>query len=339
MPLGPAPTALDYTQVLTHAFDESTGRLRVDGFGGGALSHTTSSVALGDGTNLLTSTTVGGDIGLDVNIINSALTMDIVHTGDSVRLGDGTSFLTSTTVGGDIGLDTYIINDLNYGTVGAATVRTAAQIGNATGAAAFNAGTTTAQTLRVVLPTDQTSIPVTQSGTWNITNISGTVSLPTGAATAANQATEISSLSSIDTKLTTTNASLATIDAGIPAALGQAAMAASMPVVIASNQSNVPVSIADLTIATAATATSSITTTGTVIAFSNIRAARIAPAADSTAINFLWSLDTSSGPTTSTGESVGTGINFNSTRELLNFSIRVATASSTGTLIIHTWDD
>ena len=31
------------------------------------------------------------------------------------------------------------------------------------------------------------TFPATESGTWNITNISGTVSLPTGAATAANQ--------------------------------------------------------------------------------------------------------------------------------------------------------
>jgi|ERR1019366_4672720 hypothetical protein len=51
--------------------------------------------------------------------------------------------------------------------------------------------------------------------------------LPTGAATAANQTTEITSL--------------AAIDAGIPAALGQTTMAASMPVVIASNQSAIPV--------------------------------------------------------------------------------------------------
>lgn len=73
--------------------------------------------------------------------------------------------------------------DTNYGAVGANTLRTAAQIGNATGAAAFNAGTTTAQTLRVVLPTDQTAIPITdnggsitvdgtvaatQSGTWTV---------------------------------------------------------------------------------------------------------------------------------------------------------------------------
>jgi hypothetical protein len=39
--------------------------------------------------------------------------------------------------------------DTNYGTVGASTIRTAAQIGNATGAADFNNGATDAQTLRV----------------------------------------------------------------------------------------------------------------------------------------------------------------------------------------------
>lgn len=39
---------------------------------------------------------------------------------------------------------------------------------------------------------------VTQNGTWNITNISGTVPLPTGAATSANQTTEIASLQLLD---------------------------------------------------------------------------------------------------------------------------------------------
>jgi len=70
--------------------------------------------------------------------------------------------------------------DTNYGTVGASTIRTAAQIGNATGAAAFNAGTTTSQTLRVVLPTDQTSIPVTQSTSpWVISGTVTVSNLPT----------------------------------------------------------------------------------------------------------------------------------------------------------------
>ena len=35
---------------------------------------------------------------------------DLLHTQDSVRLGDGTSFYTSTTVGPDIGLDVNLIN-------------------------------------------------------------------------------------------------------------------------------------------------------------------------------------------------------------------------------------
>jgi hypothetical protein len=46
-----------------------------------------------------------------------------------------------------------------------------------------------------------TSIAVTQSGTWNITNISGTISLPTGAATSALQTTGNTSLASIATAL------------------------------------------------------------------------------------------------------------------------------------------
>lgn len=75
------------------------------------------------------------------------------------------------------------------------------------------------------------SIAATQSGTWNITNISGTVSLPTGAATAANQTTELASLSSIDGKL---------------ASLGQKVMTGSVPVVIASNQSAVTVTASNL---------------------------------------------------------------------------------------------
>lgn len=99
--------------------------------------------------------------------------------------------------------------DINYGTVGASTLRTASQIGNATGAALFGAGTTTAQVLRVVLPTDQTSIPAVQSGTWNITNISGTVSLPTGASTSANQTTIITSLQLIDNPIGSVSAGTA----------------------------------------------------------------------------------------------------------------------------------
>jgi len=46
--------------------------------------------------------------------------------------------------------------DTDYGVVGPETLRTASQIGNATGAADFGLGATTAQTLRVVQVNDQT---------------------------------------------------------------------------------------------------------------------------------------------------------------------------------------
>lgn len=65
------------------------------------------------------------------------------------------------------------------------------------------------------------SVNAVQSGAYNITNISGTVSLPTGAATSANQ--------------TTANASLSSIDSKTPP-LGQALSAASVPVVLPATQ-------------------------------------------------------------------------------------------------------
>lgn len=78
-----------------------------------------------------------------------------------------------------------------------------------------------AASLAVVLASDQSAIPASQSGTWNITNISGVVSLPTGAAT---------------------EATLAAASAKLPATLGQKAMAASLAVVLASDQSAIPTS-------------------------------------------------------------------------------------------------
>lgn len=79
--------------------------------------------------------------------------------------------------------------DFNFGTAGAQTLRTAAIIGNALGQAAFDAGATSAQTLRVVLANDQT-IPISAVA----------LPLPSGASTAARQDTGNTSLASIDTK-------------------------------------------------------------------------------------------------------------------------------------------
>ena len=154
-----------------------------------------------------------------------------------------------------------IEEDKNWGTVGANTIRTAAQIGNATGAAEFGTGADSAQTLRVTLSTRAetaatplsvrlsdgsaflSNLPVSQSGTWNLNNISGTISLPTGAATE-------STLSSISGKL--------------PATLGQKPMADSLAVVLASDQSTLPVSgTVTVTQATAANLNATVVGTGT----------------------------------------------------------------------------
>jgi hypothetical protein len=69
--------------------------------------------------------------------------------------------------------------------------------------------TTMAASMPVVIASNQTALPASQSGTWNLNNITGTVSLPTGAATEVTTALINSNtvlgnltLNAIDTKLT-----------------------------------------------------------------------------------------------------------------------------------------
>lgn len=122
------------------------------------------------------------------------------------------------------------------GTVAVTGVATAAnqttEIGHLATIAGAVSGTEMQVDVVAALPAGNNNIgdvDAIQSGTWNITNVSGTVSLPTGASTAAHQVTAQTSLSAIQT-------SVAAIDTGTPAALGQTTMSASMPVVVASDQ-------------------------------------------------------------------------------------------------------
>ena len=71
----------DGFQVLRSVFDVDTNCLRVCLVDGGAgegsnveviIDHETDSIRLGDGTDLVTTTTLDGDVGLDVNVINPA---------------------------------------------------------------------------------------------------------------------------------------------------------------------------------------------------------------------------------------------------------------------------
>lgn len=75
-------------------------------------------------------------------------------------------------------------------------------------------------------PSQQASVDASGNVGVTVTNVSGTVALPTGASTSALQTTGNNSLSSIDTKTPT---------------VGQKAMTGSVPVVIANDQSAVAV--------------------------------------------------------------------------------------------------
>lgn len=80
-------------------------------------------------------------------------------------------------------------------------------IGDITGIVGQN---TMANSLPVAIASNQTAIPVNQSGTWNINNVSGTISLPTGAATETT-------LSTLNGKITACNTGAVTISTALPA--------------------------------------------------------------------------------------------------------------------------
>jgi hypothetical protein len=129
-----------------------------------------------------------------VSLTSTTVTNTVAISAASLPLPSGaaTSALQTTGNTSLSNIDTKLVQlALNYG-VATGALRVASQIGNTTGAAAFGAGTTNAQTLRVVLPTDQTAIPVTQStspwvvsGTVTATNpsVSTTGSAPPASAT------------------------------------------------------------------------------------------------------------------------------------------------------------
>lgn len=121
---------------------------------------------------------------------------------------------------------------------------------------------TMANSLPVVIASNQSAMPITdnagsitvdgtvaatQSGTWNINNISGTVSLPTGAATETT-------LSSLNSKVTACNTGAVTISAALPAGnnnIGDVDIA-SLPSVVAATYSSSSVT----SVTSAATSTS-----------------------------------------------------------------------------------
>lgn len=167
-----------------------------------------------------------------INVTAGDLNVQLSHLGanyDSTRIGDGTTLL-GITGSGEAKVSVTSALPAGANNIGQVDVASSAlPTGAATEAtlSALNAKFSSlgqkamAASAPVVIASDQSAIPASQSGTWNINNISGAVSLPTGAAT---------------------EATLAAMSAKLPATLGQKAMAASLAVVVASDQSAIPAS-------------------------------------------------------------------------------------------------
>lgn len=75
----PYTHSLDPGQCIQQSFDPINDRIRVDaqvsvtlGLVEVIISHTNDSIRLGDGTSLVTATTVGPKVGIDVNLINTS---------------------------------------------------------------------------------------------------------------------------------------------------------------------------------------------------------------------------------------------------------------------------
>ena len=157
------------TETTLSAVDTKLGTIDADT--GSILTKITDVETNTDSLAGLTNTTVAADVGLDVNIIGGVtLAVDLSEANDSVLVygNDGTNNQKiKTDSSGNVQTD--IVGSLPAGT-------------NAIGKLAANSGVDIGD-----VTVTNSAFGATQSGTWNITNVSGTVSLPTGAATAANQ--------------------------------------------------------------------------------------------------------------------------------------------------------
>jgi hypothetical protein len=117
--------------------------------------------------------------------------------------------------------NTRLLVDTGLSSISVSNFPSSFEISNDVGNAipvSFNSLPTGSNTIGAI---SNTGFSATQSGTWNVNNISGTISLPTGASTSANQVTTNNSLSSIDGKLPP---------------LGQALASGSVPVVLTASQ-------------------------------------------------------------------------------------------------------
>lgn len=187
--------ANDSTGVLS--IDDNAGSLTVDGTvaatQSGAWNITNISGTVSLPTGAATESTLGT---IDVDTGNIATSTASIDTDTSTIAGDTTSLDTKIITGGGAELGAVLVTVANDST-----------------------GVLSVDDNGASLTVDGT-VAATQSGTWNITNVSGTVSLPTGAATETTLGTIdvdtgniATSTASIDTDTTTIAADTTSIDA------------------------------------------------------------------------------------------------------------------------------
>lgn len=164
-----------------------------------------------------------------INITAGDLNVALSHANDSVKIGDGTE-----TANVNASNELQVADDTartRLATIAGAVSGTEMQVDVLTSALPTGAATLVeqqTQTTRLTtlagavsgtemqvdvltqpaLSSGTDSVSAVQSGAWNITNISGTVSLPTGASTLAEQQTQTTSLQLIDDVVATTGAAI-----------------------------------------------------------------------------------------------------------------------------------
>lgn len=168
----PEPSNLDADQCIRGAYDDASGRLRVD-----------------------------AEISASI-ITPPGLEVSIEDTDDSIKIGNGSGIYAQVTGSNALKVDGSGVVQPITGSVIISNFPAVQQVSQS---GVWSVG----RTWTLANTTDSVNIgnfpvtqAVTQSGTWNINNISGVVSLPTGAATSALQTSGNTSLASIDSKLT-----------------------------------------------------------------------------------------------------------------------------------------
>lgn len=146
----------------------------------------------------------------DINITAGDLNVHTSHAGanyDSQRIGDGTNLMAV-----NASLEAQVRDDDANTTLAAMSAKLPATIGQKTKAAS----------MAVTLASDEDAL--------NLGDITGTISLPTGASTEAKQDDAITQLTALVAKDFATQTTLAAQSAKLPATLGQKARAASLAV-------------------------------------------------------------------------------------------------------------